>query len=187
MLAHNLKVAGSNPAPAPNLKPSETLRRVSYFVAFAIFERAVTLRNVRELSDASDLVRGPVFAANYRNACLEESPNLGARQDRFGGFRVRSQRHFLPEIFRLPTGYFDGATRFKRQLESSAESRLHLGDGLHLMVIAVSSIPGNRNSEGHGRVERTDPAHLCVAGADALGPRRTGRHGRWHSSDGSAV
>ena len=28
--AHNLKVAGSNPAPAPNLKPSETLPRVSF-------------------------------------------------------------------------------------------------------------------------------------------------------------
>ena len=27
--AHNLKVVGSNPTPAPNLKPSETLPRVS--------------------------------------------------------------------------------------------------------------------------------------------------------------
>jgi hypothetical protein len=40
MSAHNLKVAGSNPAPAPNLKPSETLLMVSYLMAYAIFERA---------------------------------------------------------------------------------------------------------------------------------------------------
>ena len=38
--AHNLKVAGSNPAPAPNLKPPESLPGVSCLTAYAIFERA---------------------------------------------------------------------------------------------------------------------------------------------------
>jgi hypothetical protein len=38
--AHNLKVVGSNPTPAPNLKPPESLPGVSCLMAYAIFERA---------------------------------------------------------------------------------------------------------------------------------------------------
>jgi hypothetical protein len=33
--AHNLKVAGSNPAPAPNLKPPESLPGVSWLIGYA--------------------------------------------------------------------------------------------------------------------------------------------------------
>ena len=40
--AHNLKVVGSNPTPAPNLKPPELLPGVSALMAYAIFERATT-------------------------------------------------------------------------------------------------------------------------------------------------
>ena len=38
--AHNLKVVGSNPTPAPNLKAPESLPGVSWLMAYAIFERA---------------------------------------------------------------------------------------------------------------------------------------------------
>src|SRR5690606_16908192 len=38
--AHNLKVVGSNPTPAPNLKPPETAPGGFCLTAYAIFERA---------------------------------------------------------------------------------------------------------------------------------------------------
>ena len=41
--AHNLKVVGSNPTPAPNLKPPETLPGASDLVTSAIFERVFIL------------------------------------------------------------------------------------------------------------------------------------------------
>jgi hypothetical protein len=87
--AHNLKVAGSNPAPAPNYQPSQLLGRAFCCVAYAIFERAtarVQLQSTRgNFQTHQPKVTPNIFRAQSQSRTVSSLENKKPRANRWLG------------------------------------------------------------------------------------------------------